>query len=167
MSAEPDAQHIQHLAAIRQRLQADGFTNQDETPGPIWWPALTAEEAAAEWDPLRHWVARFCTRFPHAMRIPACWWRHNDLVEGLSALRDFERACFSPTAPATAAVEWHRALRDMTSCMEMWAKRFNCFRERGHDLDEPTQEPPRGWVEFVAADVQARRQRDPQVSLDD
>lgn len=167
-SGAAEADRIQRLEAMRERMRADSFNDHDDSPSPIWWPALTAEEAEAEWNPLRRWVHELRIRFPNGLRIPDCWWRHNDLVEALSALRDYERACFSPTAPATAAVEWHRAFRDMSSCMEMWIKRFTCFvADRGHDVPTPNHNAPDGWAEFVAADVQARRQRDQPLSLAD
>jgi len=48
--------------------------------------------------------------------IPRCWWRHNGHVEALAALRDHERISYSPTAPATAPMDWLRALRATTRC---------------------------------------------------
>jgi len=31
--------------------------------------------------------------------VPPCWYRHNTLVETLSALRDYERISFAPRPP--------------------------------------------------------------------
>lgn len=124
----------------------------DASAGPVYWPSLTAEEAEPEWESLRDWLERLRSRFPHAIRIPPCWWHHNDLVELLSALRDFERACFAPTAPPTAAVEWHRAFQDIEKRMDMWIKRFACAVP-GREHPEPSS----GWDEFILADAQARR----------
>jgi hypothetical protein len=68
---------------------------------PIHWPTLTAEEAELEWPALRDWVEQLFVRFPNCSRVPACWWRHNDLVELFSALRDHERASFASGASAS------------------------------------------------------------------
>ena len=124
---------------------------------PIHWPALTPEEAAEEWDALRQWVSQLCARFPNALRLPDCWWRHNDLVEVLSALRDYERACVARSAPATAAVEWQRAFRDMEVRLESWIKRLACsVQGRSHDRPAPVDVVPEGWIEFVEDDVRWR-----------
>lgn len=129
----------------------------DETGPPVYWPTLTGEEAEQEWQALREWVERLLARFPHATRLPPCWWRHNDIVELCSALRDHERACYAQVAPATAAVEWHRAFRDIESRAEMWIRRFTCtVPGRGH-ADTAGPDPDGGWDAFVAADVTARR----------
>jgi len=53
-------------------------------------------------------------RPPRPLIIPAFWWRHNEHVEALVALRDHHHASFGDTAPATAPVDWFRALRDIT-----------------------------------------------------
>ena len=130
-------------------------------PRPVHWASLTAEEAAEEWDALHRWVERLRTRYPFGVRLPDCWWRHNDLVEVLAALRDFERASFDRSAPATGPVEWQRALRDMELRTESWIKRYPCsVPGREHDTLTDDQRPtPPGWGEFVGQDVERRRRR--------
>jgi hypothetical protein len=82
---------------------------------------------------------------------------HNELVEAFVALRDHERACFSTTAPLTAAVDWHRAFRDMESRWEVWIKRFRCGHDLfSHDRATPDSRPPEGWSDWVAADTRRR-----------
>lgn len=117
-------------------------------PSPIYWPTLTAAEAGEEWDALRGWVELLQARFPSSMRLPECWWRHNDLVEMLVGLRDHERASFHTKSPATAPVDWHRMLREVETRIETWVKRFTCA-VRGHS-DELE------WSQFVEADVTRR-----------
>ena len=107
---------------------------------------------------MRQWVEHLVHRFPNIARLPDCWWRHNDLVEVLSALRDYERACFAITAPATGPIEWQRALRDVEIRIEIWTKRFTCnVPGRGHDPADPNSDPVDGWTRFIEADVTHRR----------
>jgi hypothetical protein len=147
------------LVALAHELRDEGLADAADLPHPIFWPALAGEEAKQEWDTLRRWVDQLRARYPNLTRLPDCWWRHNDLVEVLAALRDFEGACFSATAPATAAVEWQRALRDMEVRMEIWIKRFACsVPGRGHDLPAHVDDAaPDGWAEFVQREIDGRR----------
>jgi hypothetical protein len=120
---------------------------------PVHWPTLIVDETEDEWCSLRLWVEQLYIRFPHAVRVPPCWWQHNDLVELLSALRDYERASYAPTAATTAAVDWHRAFREIEGRMELWIKRFSCGlsgREHAYAVSDE------GWAAFTAADAQAR-----------
>ena len=128
------------------------------TPRPIAWYRLTPEEAAEEWDALRRWLDEVRIRFPSMTRLPECWYRHNELVEILSALRDHERICFAPTGHASGPVEWHRSFREVEARIEVWVKRFACnVPGRGHEV-LPASDEESAWTEFVIADV-ARRQR--------
>jgi hypothetical protein len=156
-----------NLAALQARLSVfDGPDDFDEMRGPLYWPTMPADEAESEWDSLRHWTGDFRARFPHAVKIPDCWYQHSDLVEALSALRDHERASYSSTAPPTAAIEWHRAFRDIETRMEAWIKRFTCtVPGRGHQPTPVNEAPPEGWNDFVHADISARRSRQIAVAL--
>lgn len=147
------------LVALAHDLSQGAIGDVAEIPHPTHWPTLRPEEARTEWEELRCWVELLRARFPNLTRIPECWWRHNDLVEVLAALRDYERSCFSPIAPATASVEWQRALRDMELRIEIWIKRLTCgVVGRGHDpLQVDLEQVPEGWVDFVGQDVESRR----------
>ena len=81
----------------------------------MYWPDLPPGEAHDEWEALRAWVEQLVVRFAHLDHhvIPRCWFRHNGHVEALVALRDQERVNYSDTAPGSAAVDWHRAFRDI------------------------------------------------------
>jgi hypothetical protein len=131
-----------------------GFDTGDpgDVAAPTHWPWLPSADAAAEWGELRVWVGALQGRFAHLDHhvVPRCWWRHNDHVEALSALRDHERSSFAPTAPATAPLDWFRALRDIAALLRTWT---------ASHTDPPT--PLRAvddddWDRFVTADV-ARR----------
>jgi len=64
--------------------------------GPVHWPSLTQTERLQAFADLREWVEQLVDRFSIEIRvIPPCWYRHNGMVEALSALRDHERMSFS------------------------------------------------------------------------
>jgi hypothetical protein len=58
--------------------------------------------------------------------VPRCWFQHNGHVEALAALRDHERVSFSDTAPATALLDWLRALRDTAYLLRAWTADLPC-----------------------------------------
>jgi hypothetical protein len=145
------------LAELTSRLSAtDADADFDECDGPIYWPTRDRDQAEFDWPALAAWVDRLRARFPHmTARIPDCWYRHNDLVEALLALRDHERVSYSNTAPASAAVEWHRAFRDMEARWDTWIKRFTCtVPGRGHAAVE--LDPEEAFAEFVQGDLPHR-----------
>jgi len=109
---EPGSERSSALAKL---FETDELLDLDEIAGPFHWPNLSADEAAREWPALRSWVERLMERFPHLDHhvIPRCWFLHNGHVEALVALRDQERVNYGETAPGTAAVDWHRAFRDV------------------------------------------------------
>lgn len=154
-------QQLDRLTQLGDMLSAEGMADFDEMSSAFFWPGLSADEVEAEWDALRVWVERFRRRFPHAVKIPECWYHHGDLVEALSALRDHERGSYSPTAPPSGAVEWHRAFRDLEARYENWIKRFECMNApgRGHCPAGPDPDKPVDWAQFVKDDVDDRTAR--------
>lgn len=81
--------------------------------GPVHVPSLSDTEYDALLTDLRIWVDTLLWRFALDVRtIPPCWDQHNAMVETLAALRDAERGCFVGKAPATAGLDWIRAVRD-------------------------------------------------------
>ena len=88
--------------------------------------------------------------------IPYCWWRHNGHVEALAALRDHERVSFTELAPATAPLDWLRALRDTAAVLRSWTADLAC----GSVHQEPTPHSPPfdqdEWHGHVDADLAAR-----------
>ena len=156
-----DSPVVAALTELTSRLSADG-ADFDEFEGPIYWSTQDPEQAEFDWPSLAEWVNRLRARFPHlTARIPDCWYRHNDLVEALLALRDHERVSYAATAPASAAVEWHRAFRDMEARWDTWIKRFACtVPGKGHPpLDAEIWEPDEEFAEFVKADLAGRANR--------
>jgi len=136
-----------------------GADDLDDIPTPTEWGAIAPEDASSAWTELRDWVEQLCRRFgvlDHHV-IPRCWWRHNGHVEALVALRDHERSSYAETAPATAALDWLRALRDVSALLRTWTAESGCGTTH--------QEPPTplraldesDWATFVATDVERRR----------
>jgi hypothetical protein len=143
------------LAGLFDAGTGDLFPDFD---GPLLWPALSAEQAAEEWPSLRAWVEQLVARFGiPAQVVPPCWFRHNALVEGLAALRDHHRASFSATAAPTAAMDWHRAFRDMEQRLASWASLTQCS-ERCHQPDAARVLTPvtDDWDRFIREDADRR-----------
>jgi hypothetical protein len=136
----------------------------DDILGPLYWPRISAAKAATAWTDLRRWVDELLERFSHLDHhvIPMCWWRHNGHVEALSALRDHQRMCYDDSSPPTAAMEWHRAFRDIEARLREWTSTLACGAT--HD---PRGRPVRvtdenEWDQFVAADSERRAQNQSQ-----
>jgi hypothetical protein len=129
--------------------------------GPTHWPSLLPDQARLAWADLREWVERLVDRFGLETRVvPPCWYRHNTLVEALSALRDHERISFAASTSPTAAVDWFRALREIEHRLTQGCARTQC------SVNEHRPDPPRTWQTdraqwqtFVEVDVRDREQR--------
>jgi len=143
-------------------MRPDPFTGGlAEQQGPTHWPSLLPEESRSAWAELRGWVESLVDRFGLETRVvPPCWYRHNTLVESLSALRDYERICFAPSASPTGAVDWFRALREIEHRMSEAGARTQC------SVNEHRPDPARAWttdqapwLTFVEADHRNRKQR--------
>jgi hypothetical protein len=149
------------LAVDRFRaLYAAAGPDLNEVPAATHWPSVPAIDCEAEWAELRTWVEHLLERFAQLDHhvVPACWWRHNEHVEALSALRDHELVSYSGTAPATGPIDWLRALRDVTVLLKTWTAELSCGATH---QPPPTRLQPAGdsgWGPFVASDTERRRQ---------
>lgn len=147
---------------LRQAL-GDAYDDElGDVPSPTHWPSVPAADAAAVWEELSAWVEDLQGRFAHLDHhvIPRCWWRHNEHVEALAALRDHERSSFAGTAPATAPVDWLRALRDVASLLKAWTAELGCGASH-HDppvLLRAGERPE--WEHHVGDDVRRRHERE-------
>jgi hypothetical protein len=132
-----------------------------DIPTPTFWPNLPAADATAEWEQLRAWVEDLCGRFAHLDHhvVPRCWWRHNGHVEALAALRDHERSSYSDTAPATAPLEWLRALRDVAALLRAWTAELGCATTHHNPLASLRAVDEGEWERHVQADVERRHQQ--------
>jgi hypothetical protein len=120
-------------AALKRQLGKEFGQSEEPSPHPLFWPTLPEEEREREMGELRDWVRELYARFPPLTKLPECWWRHNQLVEILVALRDAENGCYAEGAPLMGGVEWHRLLRDMEGRLNHWVKRLPCgITQPGH-----------------------------------
>lgn len=152
------------LAALRHavgdyELDEDAL---DEIPTPTHWPRIPAVDVVERWRELRAWVEQLQERFSHLDHhvIPRCWWRHNEHVEALCALRDHERCSFSSMAPATAPIDWFRALRDVTALLKAWTGELGCSATHQDPSAAPGGPNEEEWQRFVQADAERREQRE-------
>lgn len=124
MTASDRSERPDPAVLMAQLFAGDEFT--EASAPPVYWPALPAEDIGEQVRGLYAWVARLQHRFPEMVRLPACWYRHNGLVELLSALCDHERACYADTAAPTAAVTWMTAFRDIEGRLRVWVAELRC-----------------------------------------
>jgi hypothetical protein len=134
----------------------------DDNQPPIHWPTLGAIPAAREWTVLGTWVDEMRSRYPglDSYVVPACWYTHESLVSALQALKDHERVAYAATSPGSAAVDWHRALRDLSALLRQFTADLRC--DHGTEFAERET-----FEEFVKGDISRRRRRAATVALGD
>ncbi len=132
------------------------------TSGPVSWRGLSSVEAKAAWARLRDWVEWFRQEFGFDHRVvPPCWYRHSALVSVLSALHDHWRSAYEPLATSAASSEWHRGLLPLEQRLRDWASRTGCtVGAHRPDVVAVYPDDKAEWAAHVAADVQARAQRE-------
>jgi hypothetical protein len=150
---------VERLQALIARY-AGAAPALDEVPAATHWPSIPVVDAEAEWQDLRDWVEQLLERFAQLDHhvVPGCWWRHNEHVEALSALRDHEMVSYSDTAPATGPMEWLRALRDVTALLRAWTSELSCGATHQPAPRRLRIAEDDRWDVFVAADLEQRRQ---------
>jgi len=75
------------------------------------WRELADEDASERWEALREWVEWMTVRYNVPVSvIPACWWKHDRLVEELSALHTAHLAAFDPSDAGYGPIGWHERL---------------------------------------------------------
>jgi hypothetical protein len=119
-SSSPDASASTSFTERMARFAPD---NRDEPRPPLHWPTMTCDEATRQWPELLDWVQGLRGRYEafDEKTLPPCWYQHPCFVGALQALRDFERVAYAKTAPGSAGVDWHRALRDIETLITRWS----------------------------------------------
>lgn len=94
-----------HAASLRRVL-----ARQQRNRNPaVDWPALTAEQAAAEWPRLAQWIDEVFVPWGEITRdaLPDCWALHRPVVVQLSWLRSAHVQAYLPAAEPAVAGDWH------------------------------------------------------------
>jgi hypothetical protein len=143
-----------------QLAYASAGVKPEDIPSATHWPTLDREKAAQEWEQLRGWVEQLRRRFEFLDHhvIPYCWWRHNGHVEALAALRDHERVSFAELAPATAPLDWLRALRDTSAMLRSWTADLACGAVHQPPISQSSAFDQEEWSRHVQTDLADRRQ---------
>jgi hypothetical protein len=104
-------------------------------PAPVDWARLDADEAADAWHRLDGWVRWLVHRYRLDHRdVPACWYRHPDLVEELSALHTSHQAAFHPESSPHAPLDWHHQLSATRHRLQNAVSRTGCRPAEHRDL---------------------------------
>jgi hypothetical protein len=154
--------------------------SDEETPRPINWNLLTADEAMAEWTDLDAWVdwLRLTYGLPPTV-VPPYWHRHDELVWELSALHIHWLSAYNAESAASGPIGWHRDFAEARNRLREWVSTAGCRLDR----DRPTRQTTwpgealretggevevidryADFLQFVLEDVAARSRIEQQVS---
>ena len=154
----------------------DGFEDPlvAEPPHPINWNLLNADDAEVEWLELNRWVdwLRHAYGLPASV-IPPAWHTHPELLWELSALHLHWLCAYDPEQEGSAPLGWHRDFADARQRLREWVAASDTKLDHdrptrqtvwpGEEPADPIEDIPiidrdAEFVEFVMADVQARRE---------
>lgn len=154
-----DKQLKDPLGPLKQAIGIYDEEDMDDIPSPTHWPTIATDDLASEWEALRRWVEDLLKRFGYLDHhiIPFCWYRHNEHVEVLSALRDYEASSFSSTAPSTAPVDWCRALRDMSQLLKSFTSDLSCGSVHQEPELRQVSTLQSDWETFVQIQLEIRK----------
>lgn len=143
-------------------------------PGPVNWYLLSSEALETEWYELNRWVERLRRTYGlPASVIPPMWHRHDELVWELSALHLHWLCAYDPEQNGSAPLGWHRDFAEARGRLREWVAACGTRLDRdrptrqtvwpGEDPAAPVEDiiiadRNEDFVEFMFADVQARRQ---------
>jgi hypothetical protein len=119
----PNSSDVPASASFTERMARFTPDARDEPRPPLHWPTMAPEVAVWQWPELLDWVEGLRGRYESfdEKTLPPCWYQHPCYVGALQALRDFERVAYAKTAPGSAGVDWHRALRDIEMLITRWS----------------------------------------------
>jgi hypothetical protein len=155
--------HDQQLRELYAAVRAIQDSLQGGASRAVAWQLLDADAAEAVWRRLARWVGWLRGRYPLARQVPACWWRHPELVEELTALwLAWRQAYVAGSAPVTACMDWHdRWLPGLLR--RIGSGGWNLACEGGHRdrlaslYDQRSVDDDEAFAEHVRRDVERRR----------
>ncbi|NMH95715.1 hypothetical protein HF519_30160, partial [Pseudonocardia bannensis] len=120
LAAVVSEQIAPELAALRQftteelnrqagQLDEVLTTLRREDNAPVNWPALTAEQARAQWPILAQWIAEVLVPWYEITRdeLPDCWALHRPALVELSWLRSAHVQAYLRSSAPSVTGEWH------------------------------------------------------------
>ncbi|MDV6263893.1 DUF4913 domain-containing protein [Rhodococcoides yunnanense] len=138
-------------------MTAPGGEQEELVPSRFTWRYLDAEQARALWSELIDWTTWLRERYELGTKIPPCWYRHDPVVEELSALM---------AAWTDAYYRGDEYRDDLTAWHTQWFRPLMARIRDISDFDSCTHDrcahrplPPAtlaGIEEFVAADIDNR-----------
>jgi hypothetical protein len=121
-----------------------------ESPHPVNWNVLTAEEAVQEWFALDAWVNWLRRSYGLPVTIISPYWhRHPELVWELSALHLHWLGAYDPEQEGSAPVAWHADFAAARERLRDWT----AIAGTKLDSDRPTR--PTTWPGEESAPDQA------------
>ncbi|KAB1943166.1 hypothetical protein F8271_10375 [Micromonospora sp. ALFpr18c] len=153
------------LQEVVQQLLAE----QSDKPVRVWdWSAMNKEQAAAAWHTLIDWVRDILAGTYGLVgptggrrdKIPACWYRHPDVVTELSWLcQEWHRLYRSAKGTPAGAGEWHdRWLPGTINRLRSDSTMAACLNDDRHVEPRPTNsiDDNSALVAVIEADMAAR-----------
>ncbi|WUI00397.1 hypothetical protein OHR68_00780 [Spirillospora sp. NBC_00431] len=88
----------------------DKKEKKEKKEEPINWMRLAGDERRQVWMDLARFVEDLVLRYKMQLELMPCWWKHNDVVEELTALWQIHRATFRPGSAPNANLQWLNTL---------------------------------------------------------
>lgn len=115
--------------------------------GAVRWEEVSGSERVELFEKLRGFVAWWCDTYTVTEKlVPKCWYRHQSIVEELTALMQARVACFSDSDQGLGPVGWHERSFMTRQRLEV-LYRGNCAS--GHQSVQPRVWDGQDWNEFI------------------
>ncbi|NNN10177.1 MAG: hypothetical protein HKL85_13425 [Acidimicrobiaceae bacterium] len=134
----------------------------NEAKGPLHWPTISPSQIEKEFRLLGEWVDILRSRYPYDLDyhvVPLCWFRHESHIAALQALRDHERIAYDRDSPGSSAVDWHRALRDVSALLRQFTSSLRCSTTEHFPVRLAPQVDPEAFEKYVL-ELAAQRRRE-------
>ncbi|WP_037144026.1 DUF4913 domain-containing protein [Rhodococcoides fascians] len=138
-------------------MTAPDGEQEELVPSRFTWRYLDAEQARALWTELIDWTTWLRERYELGTKIPPCWYRHDPVVEELSALMAaWTDAYYRGDEYRDDLTAWHTQwFRPLMARIRDISDFDSCTHDRCAHRPLPSATLA-GKEEFVAADLDAR-----------